>query len=561
MPRFLRAAACVFFLGLVAEAQQSAVQPSPSGPGSDATCVLEGIVLNAQTGEPVRKAQVTAFWLGGRTNRQQANQEPRSATTDVSGRFSLTGLTAGRYRLRAEGNRFAPQGYNASRPGGPGKVLELDPGQQLRGLTFRLPPAGAIMGTVYDEDGDPVMGATLLAFPIGKNRSFQQGNQVPTNDLGQYRVYNLMPGQYILHASLPGDLADEKAGITYVPTFYGDTTDPGAAVPISVQPGSETQNVDINVRPVRAVRVRGQLVNQASGQAAQGAYVALQPRTAASGSEVEARFLAQGFGRYNGGTNDAQGHFEIRGVPAGSYWAFGMISEKDRTYTGRVAVDVGEEDVDGVTIPVGAGITLSGRVRVEPQKSFDFSRLNVILSPEDEPMFGSQGAQAAADGTFTLPNVAPETYRVRVVGFPEEYYVKSAQSGGGDLLDTGLSVDPAGRPGPLDIVLSSAGGSISGAVLKDHQPAPAMVYFVPDPPRRDRHDLYSVKRTNADGTFTLLGLPPGDYKLFAFEDPQPGLESDPAILQPYEAKGESVHVEDGRSQSVQLEQIPAEDEE
>ena len=109
----------------------------------------------------------------------------------------------------------------------------------------------------------------------------------------------------------------------------------------------------------------------------------------------------------------------------------------------------------------------------------------------------------------------------------------------------------------LDIMLSSSGGSVSGAVLKDHQPAQATVFLVPDPPRRDREDLYSSKPSKPDGTFTLVGLPPGDFKLFAFEDPDPELQPDPSILQPYEAKGQSVHIEDGQSQSVQLELIPA----
>ena len=55
----------------------------------------------------------------------------------------------------------------------------------------------------------------------------------------------------------------------------------------------------------------------------------------------------------------------------------------------------------------------------------------------------------------------------------------------------------------------------------------------------------------------MLGLPPGDFKLFAFEDPDPDLQGDPSLLQPYETKGQSVHISDGQSQSVQLELIPA----
>jgi len=50
----------------------------------------------------------------------------------------------------------------------------------------------------------------------------------------------------------------------------------------------------------------------------------------------------------------------------------------------------------------------------------------------------------------------------------------------------------------------------------------------------------------------MVGLPPGDFKLFAFEDPEPDLQSDPSLLQPYETKGQAVHTEDGQSQPVQF---------
>jgi hypothetical protein len=219
-------------------------------------------------------------------------------------------------------------------------------------------------------------------------------------------------------------------------------------------------------------------------------------------------------------------------------------------------VDVGDRDVSGVEVPVSAAVMLTGRVRVEPAQTLDFSKVVISLESLDSVNFmGGQATQAKSDGAFVLDSVAGGNYRLKVAGFPEQYYVKSARLGGGDVLEGGLTMTSSGA---LDIVLSPSGGSISGAVLKDHQPAQAIVVLAPDPPHRDRRDLYSSKLTKPDGTFTLVGLPPGDFKLFALESPDVDLD-DPSSLQPYETKGLSVHNEDGKSQSVELELIPADD--
>jgi hypothetical protein len=517
------------------------------------TASLEGTVVNAQTGEPVRKAEVTVYW---QSDVSMGGREPIVVTTDASGRFSIGGLAPGTYNLRAGANRFVPQGYGERRPGSFGKQITLGSGQSMDGLTLRLQASGAITGTVRDEDRDPVQGAEVHAVNIDRNFGLQS-NQERTNDLGEYRLYNLMPGRYLVHVSRPdGGRRSADPQQAYVPLFYPGVTAFEEAIPVSVQPGNEAQGIDFDLKPVHAVRLSGRVANLPSNQQATTTYVMLLPRN------IDARTRKGGIrfmSAIQKGTSvrDSEGDFEIEGVPAGSYWLYGGFQEKDRRYDGRVPLEVGDTDVQGIDLVVTSGTALTGHVRVEPPQSFDFSKLGITVSPVDSFM-GGAGAQARSDGSFVLQDVASGNYRLNVSGFPEQYYVKSARLGGADVLENGFTLD-SGRVGALDIVLSSSGGSISGAVLKDHQPAQATVFLVPDAPRRDRQDLYSSKLTKLDGTFTMLGLPPGDFKLFAFEDPDPDLQSDPSLLQPYETKGQSVHIADGQSQSVQLELIPAED--
>ena len=160
-----------------------------------------------------------------------------------------------------------------------------------------------------------------------------------------------------------------------------------------------------------------------------------------------------------------------------------------------------------------------------------------------------------------IENVFDGNYRVHVGGFPEESYLKSARVGGADVLIPGLSISHDTSPGTLDLHLALDGGRVDGTVLHNQNPAPAaLVVLVPDPPNRDRDELYSSKLADELGRFSLLGLPPGDFKLFAWESGQ-GLDfKDPEFLKNYEDRGRRVHIETNQQQNVQLELIPAEEE-
>jgi hypothetical protein len=112
----------------------------------------------------------------------------------------------------------------------------------------------------------------------------------------------------------------------------------------------------------------------------------------------------------------------------------------------------------------------------------------------------------------------------------------------------------------LEIVLSPDGGRVDGRVLQEQRPVGgAWVVLAPDPPRRDREEMYSMKATDALGRFSLLGLPPGDFKLFAWE-PVPGTNyTDPDFLKGFEDRGTPVHIEERQQQTVQLEAITSEE--
>ena len=58
--------------------------------------------------------------------------------------------------------------------------------------------------------------------------------------------------------------------------------------------------------------------------------------------------------------------------------------------------------------------------------------------------------------------------------------------------------------------------------------------------------------------FNLESIPPGDYKLFAWQAMERGSYLDPEFLQQFEELGKAVSLKEGASMSVQLDAIPAE---
>jgi len=220
-------------------------------------------------------------------------------------------------------------------------------------------------------------------------------------------------------------------------------------------------------------------------------------------------------------------------------------------YVGGVPVEVGGKDISNVIVQVSGGVDLEGRVHVKPERGFDFSTLSISLALADHPLMGRNEAKARADGTFTLRNVTPGTYQVRVLGLRSSYYVQAARHSNGNVLDRGLAVD-ATTSGSLDIVLGSPGGSINSFVSKEGKPVQATVLLAPDVPRRNHLDLYVTTRSGLDGSFSLSGLSPGDFRLWAFENPNEDLISYAELVQEYEAGGRAVSVVDGRTESIKL---------
>jgi hypothetical protein len=503
-------------------------------------CHIEGVVLNAATSDPIPRASVSL-----QSDKRVSGW--KSVMTDAVGHFEVTNIEPGRYSLSARKNGFIESYYGQRTPGGHGTPLALTAGQHVRDICLRLTPAAAVTGRVSDEYGEAVQGVEVHALlsNIAQGQSFSPGtvgSSALTDDQGEFRLYGLAPGRYLVRVSCGLASVDE----TCEQVFYPGTIDPGQASVITLQGGDEYPGVDFTVRMQKGVSVRGRVQSLLGSQAEHARVMVISSDE--RGSRV--RGVA---------VNGPDGSFELPNLAPGSYELQTAIEANGKLYTTRQPLEVGDTDIEGIVLTVGAGVTLKGRISVEGQSKLNLGSLQVALPPGESFVGFMPATYVSSDGSFTIGNISPGTYRLRLQPLPEGVYIKSARLGSEGVLDSGLDIG-RGQLAALEIVLSSNAGQVEGVVLKDQQAyAGATVVLIPNPPRRRRHELFKMAGTDQSGRFLFRSVAPGDYQLFAWEEVAGGSYYKSDYIKNYEARGQSVHVTEGAHLSVQLDLIPAKD--
>src|SRR6185295_10541551 len=206
----------------------------------------------------------------------------------------------------------------------------------------------------------------------------------------------------------------------------------------------------------------------------------------------------------------------------------------------------------------------------DPPPNFpNMAGLRVMLY-RDPTLIGAPAMNASSGGTSALPNLSPGDYRIYVPPIlnpingteppnnqPAQWqgaYVKSIHLGDIDVLNNGLKYDP--HPDDiLKVVIGINPGILEGRVLNDQQqaiPSASVVLFAESPVNRIlRTDMFRISSTDTAGRFQVKGLPPGDYKVFAWENLDRDAWADPDFIR-NEARGQSIHVDEGKNQSIDV---------
>jgi hypothetical protein len=234
------------------------------------------------------------------------------------------------------------------------------------------------------------------------------------------------------------------------------------------------------------------------------------------------------------------------------------------------------QSIEGIRLAPQPGGSLRGRLRMESSGNArsDPSQMFLLLRASDGDgddtalnsvtmgISFSTVAQVAGDGSFEWKNVPAGHYYVQIseASAMPDWFLKSVSAGGRDATDSGFNVTSGSTW--LDLVASANGAVAEGTASdqKDEPVANAVIVAIPDARFREDPDHYRKAVTDQRGHFTMRGLPPGDYTLFAWESVDGEAYYNPEFLKSYEGQGKALHANEREHLSVQLKTIPAAEE-
>jgi hypothetical protein len=402
---------------------------------------------------------------------------------------------------------------------------------------------------VVDEEGEPVQSAGIqvlrLSYASGRRQLISVAGAT-SNDRGEYRVFGLRAGRYLLQASVPsapmskpfetGALIPE-AQDPYAASYYPGVTDMDSGSSVSLSEGSELSNIDFQLHKIRAVSVRGHLLSPVDKLSSSQIQVVLahNERGVASYIDRTAAFV-----------DPATGRFEIRGVSPGSYLLVASQLFAGRPLGGRVPLEVSPAAHEDVALPLAPAFDVIGTIEFEGAPRERVPNLTVrLVSSEGLALGPPPSSKVGSDGSIRLTGVTPGRWMLSIDSLPEGLWLKTETFAGNELLAGELSLAENAR-GQLRIVLAGNGAQIAGTVSADNLSCRATVVLVPAAPElRIAHQMYRVTNTTERGLFTLKGVRPGSYMLFAFQEIEPFEWFDPEQLKMVEEMGSPITVSEG----------------
>jgi protocatechuate 3,4-dioxygenase beta subunit len=296
-------------LGLAGALVRSAVAPQ--------SAAVSGRVLEDGSRMPIAGVQVTLIPSRSGPVSDRLADMPRIAITDHDGRYEFDDVEAGAYRIAVHKAGFAL-------PNGPGvPVVDLKAGERRDDVNVTLYKGAVIVGRVIDEAGEPLAEVRVVAMrkpaappsaptAIQRERLIPAGRDGQTNDLGEFRLFSLPPGEYYVQAMPRSDFGGSSArATTLLPTYFPGTPDPVAAQSISVGAGQTSGDVVIRVISVPAFHVAGVVLDEA-GRPVVNAMVRLLL------DEPGGRPMVM-MGRLSQSRTDTSGKFTLNNVTSGTY--------------------------------------------------------------------------------------------------------------------------------------------------------------------------------------------------------------------------------------------------
>ena len=537
---------------------------SAQSPNDQPSDTVSGTVINSVTHEPIGRALVYTM------------DERAAVLTDDHGHFELT-LPGAPTSSNSTPQMHAPAMLQVKKPGylseqgSPGGDL-VQPGQKE--ITLSLNPEGLIIGQVKFPSADAADYAQVDLYRREVRDGVGQWEplvQTRSRADGEFRFAGLRAGDYKVftqEAVERDPLATVPNGPVYgfPPRYFPAARDFATADTIQLHAG---QTVVANIAPERQryfdIRIP-----------------VIRPEGPPSGMEVSVHAQGHGGPGFQLGYDPDEG--AIRGsLPNGSY-SIEVASYEPEPATGITNITVANGPVNRPPVTLSPNINIEYNIHqdltgAENSKMGQATTYISLRSADEFAQFRGGGGMYQSNGNPpVLTGVKPGRYWVQVQPYNGDTYLESVTSGGKDLLraplvvPVGASVPPiditlARNPGHLEVTVEVPGQpttptpGVSGGIVMASgmvgpyapEPQRSFIYCVPQP--SDGGQVREVTGSSSNNTYFISQVPPGSYRILAFDKPQQLEYRNPAVMRAYDSKGQVVHVKAGEGTKVTVSTI------
>jgi hypothetical protein len=392
-------------------------------------------------------------------------------------------------------------------------------------------------------------------FINGRRQLVPMGSMATTPDTGEFRLWGLMPGQYVVSvtqrdfAAMAQDASNDRFG--YAPTYYPGTANGAEAQPITVRVGETVSGITMTLVPTRTASVSGVALDS-RGRPAAGMVMAM-PRSGTG--------MMLGVGMTNTSIRP-DGTFRISGLAPGEYMIRAMIPGATGPFGGEAlsaAVSIAGEDVSGVTLQPVAPAILSGRIVLEQEagKTIQSAGIRVLATPREPELmvFAGGGPPRVNDDYSFEARVSPGPTLLRVTA-EGGWMLKAVRHQGVDVTDTGLEVGAGQRIEGIEIELTTRAQEIAGKVtgssgtqVKEYS---VLVFAQNKELWLGQSRYFGMGRGDQDGQYKIRTLPPGDYFAIALDYIDQARIGDPEYFEALMPDATSFSIREAESLNLNL---------
>ncbi|MBI4332573.1 MAG: carboxypeptidase regulatory-like domain-containing protein [Chloroflexi bacterium] len=459
---------------------------------------ISGRITRAEDGAGINAAKVSAYFQG-------TWEWVNDATADASGNYTLTGMPAGQFVVTAWADgrerRYYPNGYGRDNGG----AVSVFPPAAAANINISLGPGGTVSGTVRNADGSAGLAGMNInaSFADGKSGGFGATSRSD----GSYTISGLPYDTYKIYAGR-GEL--NGGDPSYAREYYNNRAINQSPDPVAVAAGVNPTGIDFTL---------------AVGGAISGRITREDGTTPISGATVRAYFYSAGEW-VNDATTASDGTYTIPGIPTGQFAVYARAGGRELKYFGNAYTRTASTPVyvatpnntPSINISLGPGGSISGTVR-NADGSATLPNMRVEAQPTDGSSW-NMSATSRSDGAYTISYLPYNTYKLWAgrgelnggdPSYAREVYSNRAINQSPDPVAVAAGVNATG----IDFTLA-IGGAISGRITREDATGipGARVYAYFD----DTWEWVNDATTASDGTYTIPGVPPGQFVVSAWAD-------------------------------------------